>query len=155
MIVYLAFCLIVTSLVFQGLTMPWLIRWMKIDTASDEEREERYARRRLVEDALRYLNRRRVQEKYDRAVVAELSSLFERRLRELPVDEPETNGNSNRFQREGLLFEILQVERESLIQLRNDSAISDDVLRTIQRDLDLLESHVHTRSATSVLVRHL
>ena len=154
MIVYLTFCLIVTSLVLQGLTMPSLIRLMAIDSSNDEEREERQARRRLVEEVLRYLNRRRVQERFDSAVVKEMLSMYERRLRALPIEELESNEAGSRMQRDALLLEILQVERESLIQLRNDSAISDDVARSIQRDLDLLESHVHTGSAASVLTQH-
>ncbi|MGC2636123.1 MAG: Na+/H+ antiporter [Acidobacteriaceae bacterium] len=155
MIVYLTFCLIVTSLVLQGLTMPSLIRLMAIDTTSDEEREERHARRRLVEDVLRYLNRRRVQERFDAAVVTEMSSLYERRLRALPIEEHEADEEGSRIQGDALLLEILQIERESLIQLRNEAAISDDVARTIEKDLDLLESHVHTGSARSILERHL
>ena len=154
MIVYLTFCLIVTSLVLQGLTMPSLIRLMAIDSSNDEEREERQARRRLVEQVLRYLNRRRVQERFDSAVVKEMLSMYERRLRALPIEELESNEAGSRMQRDALLLEILQVERESLIQLRNDAAISDDVARSIQRDLDLLESHVHTGSAASVLTQH-
>jgi CPA1 family monovalent cation:H+ antiporter len=155
MIVYLTFCLIVTSLVLQGLTMPSLIRLMAIDSTNDEEREERQARRRLVEDVLRYLNRRRVQERFDAAVVTEMSSLYERRLRALPIEELEVDEVGSRTQRHALLLEILQVERESLIRLRDDAAISDDVVRVIQRDLDLLESHVHTGSAPRILAQHL
>jgi CPA1 family monovalent cation:H+ antiporter len=155
MIVYLTFCLIVTSLVLQGLTMPSLIRLMAIDSTNDEEREERYARRRLVEDVLRYLNRRRVQERFELAVVTEMLSIYERRLRALPMEELKGDEEGSRIQRDALLLEMLQIERESLIQLRNEAAISDDVARTIERDLDLLESHVHTGSARSVLARHL
>jgi CPA1 family monovalent cation:H+ antiporter len=59
------------------------------------------------------------------------------------------------MQRDALLLEVLQVERESLLKLRNDAAIGDDVLRAIQRDLDLLESHIHTGSAASALMRDL
>jgi Na+/H+ antiporter len=154
MIVYLTFCLIVTSLVLQGLTMPSLIRLMAIDSTNEEEREERHARRRLVEDVLRYLNRRRVQERFDAAVVTEMLSLYERRLRALPIEELKGDEEGSRMQRDALLLEILQIERESLIQLRNEAVISDDVARTIQRDLDLLESHVHTGSARSILARH-
>lgn len=154
MIVYLTFCLIVTSLVLQGLTMPSLIRLLAIDSANDEEREERQARRRLVEEVLRYLNRRRVQERFDSAVVTEMLSMYEDRLRSLPTEELEDGETSSRMQRDALLLEILQVERESLIRLRNESAISDDVVRSIQRDLDLLESHVHTGSVASVFTKH-
>ena len=154
MIVYLTFCLIVTSLVLQGLTMPSLIRLLAIDSTNDEEREQRNAQRRLVEDVLRYLNRRRVQERFDPAVVAEMLSIYERRLRTLPLEELEDGVAVSRMQRDALLLEVLQVERTSLIQLRNDAAISDDVVRSIQRDLDLLESHVHTGSAGTLLARH-
>jgi monovalent cation/hydrogen antiporter len=58
------------------------------------------------------------------------------------------------MQRDALLLEILQVERESLIRLRNDASISDDVARFIERDLDLLESHIHTGSAARLLAQH-
>jgi len=155
MIVYLTFCLIVTSLVLQGLTMPWLIRFIAIDRTHDEEREEKHARRTLIEDVLRYLNRRRVQERFDAAVVREMLSMYERHLLALPTEELDSSEAGSRMQRDALLLEILQVERESLIRLRNDAAISDDVARSIQRDLDLLESHVHTGSAESVLAQHL
>jgi monovalent cation/hydrogen antiporter len=155
MIVYLTFCLIVTSLVIQGLTMPSLIRLMSIDSTNIEEHEERQARRKLVEDVLRYLNKRRVQERFDAPVVTEMVSMYERRLRELPIEKLAGKEAGSRMQRGALLLEILQVERESLVRLRNDAAISDDVVRSIQKDLDLLESHVHTGSAASVLAQHL
>jgi CPA1 family monovalent cation:H+ antiporter len=85
MIVYLTFCLIVTSLVLQGLTMPWIVRLMAIDSTNEEEREENHARRTLIEDALRYLNRRRVRERFDAALVREMLSMYVRRLRALPI----------------------------------------------------------------------
>ena len=154
MIVYLTFCLIVTSLVLQGLSMPWIIRLMAIDRTDEEEREENHARRTLIEDALRYLNRRRVQERFEAALVREMMSMYERRLGALPVEDAGTEAGS-RIQRGVLWLEILQVERESLIRLRNDGAISDDVVRSIQRDLDLLESHVHTGSTTKILTQDL
>ena len=154
MIVYLTFCLIVTSLVLQGLTMPWIIRLMGIDTTNEEEREENHARRTLIEDARSYLKRRRVQERFDATLVREMLSMYERRLRALPIEDDGTEAVS-RTQRDVLWLEILQVERESLIRLRNDGAISDDVARSIQRDLDLLESHVHTGSTTKILAQHL
>jgi monovalent cation/hydrogen antiporter len=155
MIIYLTFCLIVTSLVLQGLTMPWLIRLLAIDSTNEEEREERHARRTLIDDALRHLNRRRVQERFEAAIVREMLSMYERRLRALPIEDDEGTVAGSRMQRDTLWLEVLQVERESLIRLRNEGAISDDVARSIQRDLDVVESHVHTGSAAKVLAEHL
>jgi CPA1 family monovalent cation:H+ antiporter len=155
MILYLTFSLIMTSLVLQGLTMPWIIRLMAIDSTDEEEREENHARRTLIEDALRYLSRRRVQDRFDAALVQEMMAMYERRLRALPIEDDEGPHAGSRTRRDALWLEILQVERESLIQLRNGGAISDDVARSIQRDLDLLESHVHTGSVARVLAQHL
>ena len=120
MIIHLTFCLIVTSLVLQGLTMPWLIRLLAIDRSNEEEREERQARRTLIEDALRYLNRRRVQERFKAALIREMWSMYERRLRELPIEDDEGGEIGSRMHRDTLWLEILQVERESLIRLRNE-----------------------------------
>jgi CPA1 family monovalent cation:H+ antiporter len=155
MILYLTFFLIMTSLVLQGLTMPWIIRLMAIDSTNEEEREENHARRTLIEDALRYLNRRRVQDRFDAALVREMMVMYERRLRALPIEDDVGPDAGSRTRRDALWLEVLQIERESLIRLRDDGAISDDVARSIQRDLDLLESHVHTGSAAKVLMQHL
>jgi len=155
MIVYLTFCLIVATLVLQGLSMPRLIRALAIEGTDQEEREERRARRTLVEHALRHLNRRRVQDRFDAAIVHELQSAYEDRLRALPIEYTDEPEGSNRAQRDALLLEVLSVERESLLRLRNEDAVSDDVARAIQRDLDLLESHVHTGSVASTIAKHL
>jgi hypothetical protein len=48
--------------------------------------------------------------------------------------------------RNGAILAVLQVEREALICLRDEGQIDDEVLRTLQRELDLEESRVHTGS---------
>jgi hypothetical protein len=40
---------------------------------------------------------------------------------------------------EHLSYEALLVERQTILQLRNENVISDEVLRRIQRDIDLAE----------------
>jgi hypothetical protein len=47
---------------------------------------------------------------------------------------------SREYQR--LQHQALQLERETIIQLRNKQVINDSALRRIQRDLDLAESLV-------------
>ncbi len=158
MIVYLTFCLIATSLVIQGLSMPSLIRVLEIEGSNEEEVEERKARRAIVEEAIRHLNRRRVQERFDQAIVKDLISTYERRLHTLSIEDDSEQGERegySRAQRDALLLEILQVERASLLRLRNDNETSDDVARVIQRDLDVLESHIHTGSAANAIMTHL
>ncbi len=158
MIVYLTFCLIATSLIIQGLSMPWLIRVLAIEGSNEEDIEERKARRIIVEEAIRHLNRRRVQERYDLATVKDLISMYERRLHTLSIEDDSEQGETegySRAQRDALLLEILQIERVSLLRLRNENEISDDVARIIQRDLDVLESHIHTGSAANAIMTYL
>jgi hypothetical protein len=52
------------------------------------------------------------------------------------------------------LLEVLQVESESLLRLKDEAAIIYDIVRTIQRDLDILESHIHTGSTENALRQH-
>jgi CPA1 family monovalent cation:H+ antiporter len=153
MIVYLTFCLIVATLVLQGLSMPWLIRLLAIENTGEEEREERMVRRTLLEEATRYLHRHSVRERFEPAVVRELLSIYQQRLQVLPTEETMQAEDFSRGQRDALLLEVLRVERESLFRLRGENAVSDDGVRAIQRDLDLLESHVHTGAADKILTR--
>jgi CPA1 family monovalent cation:H+ antiporter len=41
-----------------------------------------------------------------------------------------------------LTLEVLRVERETAIQLRDEGRINDEVLRRIERELDLTESRI-------------
>jgi hypothetical protein len=47
---------------------------------------------------------------------------------------------SSEFER--LSHEALQVERRTILKLRNEDAIADEVLRRIQRDIDLAEARL-------------
>lgn len=148
-ILFDTFSLIVTSLVLQGLTMPWLIRALGFPAAEDHDREERHARRQIIEDAIRHLHRSDTLKRYPAAVLRDLVAMYERRLRTIPPEEPAGPNDAaelGRSQRNELWLELLGVERETLVKLRDSSEISDESLRSLQRELDLLESHVHTGS---------
>jgi hypothetical protein len=48
--------------------------------------------------------------------------------------------------RHDAILAVLQAEREALIKLPDEGQIDAEVLRTLQRELDLEESCVHTES---------
>ena len=48
--------------------------------------------------------------------------------------------------RQEAILSVLQVERETLIRLRDEGRIDDEVMRTLQRELDLTESRMHSGS---------
>ena len=65
----------------------------------------------------------------------------------MPAEREERiQGLVDQTRRNDAILAVLQVEREALIRLRNEGRIDDEVLRTLQRELDLEESRVHTGS---------
>lgn len=147
MIVYLAFCLILATLVIQGLTLPWLIRTLGLSEPGGTTVEERAAQRVLYQEAIVHLTRRRSKNRSQSAMLNELIAGYKRRMDAIPAEqENDTPGLVNQSERREAILSALQVEREALIRMRDDGDIDDEVLRSIQRDLDLTESRVHTGS---------
>jgi CPA1 family monovalent cation:H+ antiporter len=147
MIIYLAFCLIVATLVVQGLTLPWLIQRLGLSKPRHMNSEEQEARRVLLQEALVDLARKRSKDREQSAMLGELIAGYQRRLDAMPAEQEErVQGLVDQTRRNDAILGALQVEREALIRLRNDGQIDDEVLRTLQRELDLTESRVHTAS---------
>ncbi len=57
-------------------------------------------------------------------------------------DGTEYDTCSEAYQR--LLSEVLEGERQTLLELGNEGRISDEVMRRVERDLDLEESRLET-----------
>jgi Na+/H+ antiporter len=147
MIIYLAFCLIVATLVLQGLTLPWLIRRLGLSETGRMNSEEQEARRVLLREALVHLDRKRSKNRDQSAMFGELIASYQQRLDAMPVEREErVQGLVDQVRRSDAILAVLQVEREALIRLRDEGQIDDEVLRTLQRELDLEESRVHTGS---------
>ena len=147
MIIYLAFCLIVATLVLQGLTLPWLIRSLGLSASGGINDEEQEARRVMLREALVHLDRKRSKNRDQSAMFGELIASYQRRLDAMPAERQEpAKGLIDQARRSDAILAALQVEREVLIGLRNEGRIDDEVLRTLQRELDFAESRVHTGS---------
>jgi NhaP-type Na+/H+ or K+/H+ antiporter len=147
MIIYLAFCLIVTTLVFQGLSLPWLIRKLGLSESGHMHDEEQEARRILLREALVHLDRKRSKDRDQTGMFSELIGSYQRRLDAMPVEREEpTRGLVDHARRQGAMLAVLQVERGTLLRLRDEGRIDDEVMRTLQRELDLTESRMHSGS---------
>jgi Na+/H+ antiporter len=144
-ILFLTFCVIFTTLVLQGLTLPVLIKLFGIesDTAIDEE--EHTARVEANKAALKFIDRAATDNRFAANVVDRLRTEYEERLEELRVcgDTPaERRGEVATREYVQLQQQALKRERETIIHLRNQHVINDAALRRIQRDLDLAEAHL-------------
>jgi CPA1 family monovalent cation:H+ antiporter len=124
----------------QGLSLPWIIRRLSIVDDGLLEKEELQARVKSVQAALVRLNE--FKGKSDDQTLERLRTEFENRIHDLEAlagtgEAP--SGSPKTTSYEELLFEALLAERRMILQLRNEHVINDEVLRRIQRDLDLAE----------------
>jgi CPA1 family monovalent cation:H+ antiporter len=144
LIVFVVFCVIVIGLLLQGLTLPALIRATGLGRDErDDETDAAHARAAAVAAALSRLEEMEREEADDRAT-GHLRELYEARLghARAPLDESsdEDRGHVETYQR--LREELLRSEREALHELHGRGEISEDALRTVERDLDLQEARL-------------
>ena len=145
-IIFLSFCVILVTLVFQGLTLPLLVRALGIADDGESHHEERIARQKANQAALAYVETlvdkagdhthriARLRDEY-RDRLAQLEYCSELTAERDPAKLPASHFNH-------LVREALQVERQKLIELRNQHHINDETLRVVQRDIDLAEARI-------------
>ncbi len=147
LIVFLTFAVILGTLVVQGLTLPALIRWLDLEDDGLAEKEEAKARIRAAEAALARLDEL-IDEDWVNADTADrLRGLYGfRRDRFSSRFDEESDSSiedqSVNYQR--LRRELLEAERQAVRRLRRDGYIDDDVMRRVQRDLDLEDQRLDT-----------
>lgn len=164
LIISIAFFVILATLLLQGLTLPWLIHRLRLDQDSSHEREEdEETRARLVAaraalnrlEALRARHGGRRGKRApgvalddlpsDQMQAAMLDDLRDRYVERLHRYTAQVKGDGDDFHEardesyRKLRRDLLRAEREAVLKLRDEGRIGDDVLRRIQRDLDLDE----------------
>jgi Na+/H+ antiporter len=145
-ILFITFCVILATLVLQGLSLPVLIRRLGVMDDGLAHVEERTARLKANEAALAYLAE--VDSQFPSDLLERLRAEYEDRIWQLEVCASTAGDSSDgliapSYQR--LQQDALDVERRTIIQLRNEYVINDEVLRRIQSDLDHAEARLHLR----------
>jgi NhaP-type Na+/H+ or K+/H+ antiporter len=140
LIIFLTFSVILVTLVLQGLTLPPLVRALGLAGIEGRNTEEEQARCIILEAAISYLKRVReedsngLDEIYD-----DLEQHYKHRLATLKGDLNDIHTNHYR-QWVKLSRDLLRVERQTAVRLRNEGRINDELLRDLERELDLSEA---------------
>jgi Na+/H+ antiporter len=145
LIVFTVFCVIVLGLLVQGLTLPALIRATGLGRdAADDAADEARARAATAEAALARLDEMAHDADDDERATAHLRELYEARLghARAPQDERGDGDREHVEAFERLREELLRSERAALHDLHARGEISEDALRTVERDLDLQEARL-------------
>jgi monovalent cation/hydrogen antiporter len=140
LIVFLTYCVILTTLVGQGLTTPFVIRLLHLEEDETIAREEAQGRITAADAALRRLDELVADGSLRRETADRMGGVYRfRRSRfEAQVDDEDDGTLEERsLAYQQARRELLESEREAIIALRNEGHISDEAMRNVERDLDL------------------
>ena len=145
LLIFLTFAVILFTLVVQGLTLPLLIRRLGIEDDGAEEREELRARLTTAQAALERLDGLAAEEWTRDDTVDRMRGLYRYRQQRFDARAGEDGGagyeeRSTDYQR--MVQMVIEAQRDALVRLRNEGAISDHVRRRVERELDLEESRL-------------
>jgi len=145
LVIFLAFSVVLSTLVVQGLTLPAVVRLLRLERDDLDEREDAKARIHAVDAGLARLEEL-VDEDWVRDDTAERvrgAYNFRRTRFGARLDGSHEDGiemRSQDYQR--LRRELLTAERAAVVALRNEGKISEDVMQRVTRDLDLEDSRL-------------
>jgi CPA1 family monovalent cation:H+ antiporter len=159
LILFVTFCVIVATLLVQGLTLPWVVRRLDLDEAGAVERVEKAvatADHHVARTALQELAR--LDDDIPSAVADELRHHLEERVRRAHAvlggcpGEDEYDDGATAEDRHALADaltaaqirrQLLDVERAELLRLYRQRDIDDEVLRALQQQFDVEELALH------------
>jgi hypothetical protein len=145
LITFLAFSVILATLVVQGLSLPGLIHVLGLEDDGISAREEAKARIYAAEAALTRLDELAGSDWVRDQTLARMRGAYTFRLSRFRArldgeDDGGIEQQSQDYQR--LRREVLDAERQAVVDLRREGRISGDVMNRVQRDLDLEDARL-------------
>jgi CPA1 family monovalent cation:H+ antiporter len=150
LIFFLTFAVIFGTLVLQGLSLAPVIRWLQVVDDHVLEKEEKKARLKANQAALKKLEEIALSQPLNTLTIQRLKVEYEDRIAQLASETMEADDSSRGLftaEYESITRLTLEAEREVILQLRNDRVINDEVLRHIQRDIDLAEARLRQENS--------
>ncbi|UFH52900.1 Na+/H+ antiporter [Spirosoma sp. KNUC1025] len=147
LILFITFVVILVTLVFQGLTLPLVIRWVKpkdLENHIPENEQESRIRIKLLKIALKYLQDNYADAVAENELVGNLKSRMESDLNQTKhhLDSLESDGE-NVTQYNKIMADIINVKRDELHRLRNIQEYDDEVIRKEEARMDLEEEKIN------------
>ncbi len=147
-IVFCTYAVILVTILGEGLTLSYLIRWLGVEEdGSKLAAAAARARIAAAEAALARLDELEGAAWVRSATHERMRGLYEFRIRRFAAqvddeDDGDIEAGSQAYQR--LRREVLDAERAAIVALRDSGEITDEVMRTIEYDLDLEHTRLET-----------
>jgi CPA1 family monovalent cation:H+ antiporter len=140
LLIFLTFAVILSTLVLQGLTLPWLIGVLGVHDDGREEHEELKGRLMAAKAALARIDELEGEDWTRDDTIERMRGMYRYRKRRLAAragmaDDDGYEDRSSAYQT--LVREVLEAQRREIVRLRNSGDISNDVMHRLERELDL------------------
>jgi CPA1 family monovalent cation:H+ antiporter len=147
MILFLTLTTIGATLLVQGLTLPALIRRLKVEDTRSGAQRKAMARFDTVQAALAHVSQLSFDNGMSPGVVERARGMYTSRARQLAgecrIGVESEPGDDQAWAR--LRRELLAVERQELLRLRDEGKVPLRVVQDVERDLDLEEARLDSR----------
>ena len=148
LVIFLTFSVILATLVIQGLSLSPLIRLLHLKEDGSREKEHSQAHLEAARAALMRLDELSTEDWVPEDYLTRMRSIYENKIKTLValVDggdgAAELLDGARLADKRRLRQEVLEAERSTIIQLRDRGRIDDEVLREVERELDLEEQRL-------------
>jgi CPA1 family monovalent cation:H+ antiporter len=148
LIILCAFCVVLSTLVIQGLTLKPLMQALGLKDDGSVDRERAVARQAAASAALKMLSE---QPKSDDVEV--LTREYEARLRAGKSEGALTDAEHAESSLADLQRRAVLAQRQALLDLRTRDVIGDDAFHAVEEELDVLDLTADERIRPSVATR--
>ena len=142
MLIFLTFAVILATLVGQGLTLPLVIRALRVTADGGQAHDEAHVRLAAAEAAVARIDELAKEWPDHQPLIETLRVQYQHRsqhLDELHQAGPETDAEKELYEHRLIRHAVIDAERETIIRLRDTGAVTDEAFRAVERDLDLEE----------------
>jgi Na+/H+ antiporter len=147
LILFLSFAVVLVTLVGQGLTLPWVIRWLGLAHAGRREHradrvQEFGARQQAIRAALKVLDTLPPSD-FPEEIVRPQRAHHRDRLRH--IRDRDTDNRRKIELDDAVEVMMIAAEREAINDLYRNGKLKDEARRRIERELDLRAAHIANR----------
>lgn len=141
LIVFCAYCVVLTTLGVQGLTLRPLMHWLGLRDDGTVEREIQIARAETARAALRVLDEQQPRSREAEILAGEHAA----RLRAAEAEAPPEVTTEEGAALAALQLRLVSAQRATLTELRAQYMVGDDAFHVVEEEIDLVELTADSR----------
>lgn len=150
LILYITFIVILITLVFQGLTLPWLIRKLKLETRKETisvHDQETIIQKKMAYSTLVYLEQKYGKDGVENEHILHLRSRFELEFKVFSQELAEMNSTESLLREyQTIYLELLEEQRKMLEKINHHAEFDEELIRKYLFLIDFEELKVRQQA---------